>query len=369
MSFSKPRFIKRSDLTNFKAKNKPVISDTFSAQVLEAFITSNPPQKRNPEAKKSPEFKVFCKKWTIDEKNLEKSGTWVYFPWNNSLIHLLPEELFYQIRTARNKNLIKADEQIKYREIKTLIAGLSVGQSAALTIATTGGSKKMNLADFDSLELTNTNRIRASVLDLGQKKSEIVARQIYELDPFANLTLFEEGVTDENLEKMLKDMDVIVDEIDNFHFKAKFRSLAKKLKIPVVMAFDTADGVVLDIERYDIDGKQKPFWGNLQDHEFSELADNQPDPRLIPRFVVKTMGIETIPRRFQESIKKVGSELAGVPQLGSTAFLAGILVSFAVRKIAAGEKLHGRFHIDLEKLLNLDKNEGNDPEFIKIFNI
>ena len=64
------------------------------------------------------------------------------------------------------------------------IIGLSVGQSIALTIAMERTCGELRIADFDILELSNLNRIRAGLPNLGIAKTIVVAREIAEIDPW-----------------------------------------------------------------------------------------------------------------------------------------------------------------------------------------
>lgn len=326
------------------------VVDNFDNWLKEAFIINYPYLKGSPNPLESKEFADFCKKYNINNEEKKLSGVWILFPWKKQLVHLLPENLHFQVLTARNKNLITLKEQESFYNLKVGVAGLSVGQSAVLTITTSGGSKAMKLADFDRLEGSNLNRIKGTVGEVGELKTNIVAKQIYEVNPYANLELFKEGLTDTNIADFVKNLDLIVDEIDNFHFKALLRVRAQEKKIPVVMAFDSADGVVLDVERYDINPDQKPFFGHLEKGLFETITLESPKPMEIPKLVVKSMGEETIPDLFKASILTVGTKISGVPQLASTAFLAGSIVAFATKMIASGSAINGRFYIDLREL-------------------
>lgn len=347
----------KSDLANLnkiRSKNNSlIIINNFDTWLKDSFIVNYPKYKSTANFENLTEFKEFCSKNHIMLDDLDLSGVWVFFEWKNELVHLLPESLHHQVITARNKNLISHQDQEKFYKTNIAVAGLSVGQSAALTISTTGGAKKMTLADFDRLDPTNLNRIKGTVSEVGDFKCDIAARQIYSVNPFAKLNLFYNGINDSNIEEFLNDIDLIVDEIDNFHIKALLRNKAREKKLPLVSAFDTADGVVLDVERYDTDPKQQPFFGNISNQEFEALVIESPSPREIPKLVTKTMGENTIPDLFKSSIIRVGSELAGVPQLGSTAFFAGATVAFATKMIISGHKLKGRYYLDLRKLTGL----------------
>ncbi|MGB1031398.1 MAG: ThiF family adenylyltransferase, partial [Flavobacteriales bacterium] len=111
-------------------------------------------------------------------------GVWVYYPWLRKLVHLLDEKEFVECRTNRNKYKITAEEQEVLSKKVVGVVGLSVGQSVSLTMAMERSFGELRIADFDDLELTNLNRIRTGVHNLGLPKTTIVAREIAEIDPF-----------------------------------------------------------------------------------------------------------------------------------------------------------------------------------------
>ena len=58
------------------------------------------------------------------------------------------------------------------------IVGLSVGHAIAHTLALEGMCGRLRLADNDRIELSNLNRIPATVLDIGINKAVVAARRI-----------------------------------------------------------------------------------------------------------------------------------------------------------------------------------------------
>lgn len=62
---------------------------------------------------------------------------------------------------------------------------------------------ELRLADFDLLELTNLNRIRTGVHNLGLAKVYSVAREIAEIDPFLKVVCFPQGLSEDNLDEFL----------------------------------------------------------------------------------------------------------------------------------------------------------------------
>ncbi|MDX5320517.1 MAG: hypothetical protein LPK45_05440, partial [Bacteroidota bacterium] len=67
--------------------------------------------------------------------SLEEYGVWVYYPWNNHLVHLLDEAEFIEVRTSRNQYKITPEERSILASKKVGVVGLSVGQSVSVTMA------------------------------------------------------------------------------------------------------------------------------------------------------------------------------------------------------------------------------------------
>ncbi len=190
----------------------------------------------------------------IGKTPLEEYGVWVYYPWLNKLVHILDEEEFVTVRTNRNQYKITPAEKNILAKKKIGVIGLSVGQSIALTIAMERICGELRIADFDILELSNLNRIRAGVQNLGIQKTIVVAREIAEIDPFFKVTFYSDGLTEENVDDFFnKDgkLDVCIEVCDGLYTKIFAREKARSLGIPIVM--NSSDKGTTDIERYDLD--------------------------------------------------------------------------------------------------------------------
>lgn len=265
-------------------------------------------------------------------------GTWVYLPWRHTLLHLLDDDAYQQVRTARNRNLITAEEQHTYYHSTIGIAGLSVGNSVALALVLTGGGKHLRLADPDTLELTNLNRIRGSLTELTEPKVYMTARQIYELDPYADLTLYPEGLTEENLNEFVTGLDVAVDEMDNLGMKVRLRQAARAQRIPVVMAADNGDGGILDIERHDLKRNISPFHGRAGKNIASQVIGKKLPLPVVGKIITEDLlGADIVQPRMQDSLLAIGRTLPTWPQLGGAALLNGVSVAAAVRRILTGQ--------------------------------
>ncbi|WP_339758130.1 Rv1355c family protein [Algoriphagus aquimarinus] len=287
----------------------------------------------------------------FSENNREKYGVWVFYPWKNILVRLLPEEEFILVRTQRNNYKITSKEQNDLRKKKIGIIGLSVGQSIAFAIALERGCGELRLADFDTLELSNLNRIKAGVTDLGVEKVVIAAREISEIDPYLKVTVFRDGISEDNIDDFLSaggSLDVLIDECDSLDIKALAREKAKAKHIPVLM--ETSDRGMLDVERFDLEPERAIFHGLIGDLKFTDLQ-GLTSKQKVP-MALKITGISTVSTRMKVSLLEVNQTIASWPQLASAVYLGGATVSHASRKLLLGEKVEsGRYYVDLDELI------------------
>jgi hypothetical protein len=275
-------------------------------------------------------------------------GVWAYFPWRSLATHILSEDEYFLVRTARNQNLITKEEQQRFYNATIGIGGLSVGSSVAFAIALGGGGKHFKLADMDRLALSNTNRILAGADKLGLLKVEMAARTIYEINPYARVELFPEGLTPETIEPFFDGLDIVIDELDNLAVKYLIREYARKHKIAVVMAADNGDNAVVDIERYDLDPETPFFHGRMGDVSYELLQGL--DKFGIGKMITKHVGPENVTERMQESLTQMGKTIVSWPQLGGAALVNGAAVAYCVRKILNGEPLESN-----RALISLDE--------------
>ena len=253
---------------------------------------------------------------------IDTYGVWVYYPWSRRLVHLLDEEEFIEVRTNRNQYKITRQERDLLATKKIGIIGLSVGQSIALTLSMERGFGELRLADFDLLELSNLNRIRTGVHNLGVPKVVIAAREIAEIDPFLKVTCFFDGLTDANMDDFFTGggkLDVLVDECDGLDIKIMARFRARELRIPVVM--DTSDRGMLDIERFDLEPDRPLLHGTvtgIDPQNIKELSNEDKVP-----IILQMLGVDNISARAKASMVEVEQSINTWPQLASSVALGG----------------------------------------------
>jgi hypothetical protein len=237
------------------------VIDTYRLQLEDLFLIRNPRFRFNKNYQK--DLTKFVKEHTKGLP-LEKCGNWVYFPWNGLLVHYLEDSLHQELRTARNKNFITSEEQEKLYNTTIGIAGLSVGSNIAIALSLMGACRKIKIADPDVIAPSNLNRIITDFTNVGINKAVVIARYIYQVNPYAEIEIFEEGINKKNIKEFLKGLDILIEELDDIKIKIEIRKLARRKKIPVIMATDNGDNVIIDIERFDIKPNLPLFHGNIK---------------------------------------------------------------------------------------------------------
>ncbi len=287
----------------------------------------------------------------LNGENIEEYGVWVYFPWSKKLVHLLDEAEFVEVRTNRNHNKITREEQHSLKEKKIGIIGLSVGQSIALTIAMERTCGELRLTDFDTAELSNLNRLRTSVHNLGLKKTIIAAREISEIDPFIKVRIFSEGLNSENIDDFFLEngrLDLLVEVCDGLDMKIDSRIKARELQVPVVM--DTNDRGMLDIERFDLEPDRPLLHGLLGGTKPEDVAGLAPADKM--KLIMQIISAENISLRLKQSISELGETINSLPQLASSVVLGGAITTDAARRILLKQiNFSGRFYVDTDEII------------------
>lgn len=322
------------------------IADTILAQLQELVAARRPDRSLDPG-----ELEVAIAAH-LHDRPASAYGNWIYLPWLRQLVHLLPEEEFIEVRTDRNRNKITREEQQRLARARIGIVGLSVGQASAITLAIEGVGRHFRLADFDRLGLSNLNRLRGGVHQLGLNKCVLAARQMFEIDPYLDIEIEPEGIGLRGIDGFLggrdQHLDLLVEECDEVPIKIMLRSAARERGIPVVM--ETSDRGLIDIERFDMEPDRPLLHGRLAGLEDAGL-DHLTMPEKIA-LLLRIIGEETLSTRARASMPEVRRTLSTWPQLGSAVALGGAIITDTVRRILLGQlTCSGRFYVDLEQII------------------
>jgi molybdopterin/thiamine biosynthesis adenylyltransferase len=275
---------------------------------------------------------------------VDEPPRWAYYPWRRAVVTVLGPRAFRAVRLDRNRNIITAEEQTRLGGLRIGVAGLSVGHVIAHTLAAQGLCGELRLTDFDELELTNLNRVPATVFDIGLNKAVVAARRIAELDPYLLVTIIDVGLTLDTIDDFLDGLDIVVEECDSLDMKAIVRERARARGIPVLMA--TSDRGLVDVERFDLEPHRPILHGLLGDLDtalLSEMSSREKVPHM-----VRLLEAEHLSSRLVASVVEIDRALSTWPQVSGDVVLGATVIAEAVRRIGLGEDLRsGRTRLDV----------------------
>ncbi|MEO1170941.1 MAG: Rv1355c family protein [Myxococcota bacterium] len=326
------------------------VHDTIVDQVAELM------EIRNPERSLTGAEVIERAKEHLGGEESHNYGTWVYYPWSRRLVHVLPRDEFIEVRESRNRNKISAEEQLILRRAVIGVVGLSVGRATAVTLAMEGIGSTFRIADFDALSLSNLNRLRAGVHDLGVNKAILAAREIYQHNPYLRVEALTEGVNARSLGEFLGSgegqLDLLFEECDDLAVKLLVREHARERGIPVVM--ETSDRGLVDVERFDQEPGRAILHGLVGDTTADQLHGLDTEGK-VP-LVARILGIDSLSPRLAASMVEIKSTLTSWPQLASDVALGGAINANVARRILLDELPgSGRWYIDLDERIRPER--------------
>jgi molybdopterin/thiamine biosynthesis adenylyltransferase/nitroreductase len=318
--------------------------DQLKSQVAELL------KSRRPDLRLGPAALQTAAEQLIEARGGDAFGCWVLYPWRQMVVRLLPEPEFAELRTSRNRYKITAEEQERLGRATIGIVGLSAGNAIALCLALERIGGTFRLADHDAIELSNMNRVSCGVTALGLNKAVLTARQLYEIDPYLRIELFDRGVQADDIPSFMDGppkLDLLIEECDDLYMKVRLREEARARQVAVVM--ETNDRGLLDVERFDLEPERPILHGLLAGARSEELQGLTTEAKT--PFVLRVLGSDMSPR-LAASLIEIDKTISGWPQLASGNMLGGAVVTATVRRMLLGEwRLSGRFRIDLEELV------------------
>ncbi|MDB5178633.1 MAG: hypothetical protein JWN01_576 [Patescibacteria group bacterium] len=345
--------LKNEKIWNFKDIYQPQLTELF--EILNAQLIG------------MPEFEGKLKEF-IAERSVPKSelrGNYVYYPWSGLLLHMVNEEELNILRTNRTNNLITRDEQKKLAKFSAGVAGLSFGNGIALSLVYSGIANTIKIADRDIFETTNLNRVRVGLPSVNESKPVVTAREIYEINPYADISIYSDGITTENIDSFIggdTKLNVVFDVVDSFAMKVRLRLAAKQAKVPVIMLTSLEDSILVDVERFDLDPSAEIFHG-LLGGVTDDLLTKEMTEQDKAKYAMAIVGPEHVSYRNLLSLSNIGKSLVSRPHLYGTVSIVCGLASYIVKRIALGEDMPSmRTHVAFNEVLGILPNKDDTPQ-------
>ncbi|WP_405774656.1 ThiF family adenylyltransferase [Streptomyces sp. NBC_01538] len=162
---------------------------------------------------------------------------------------------------SRNVGILSEREQAAVRAATVLVAGCGGGGGVVEPLARLG-VLRFRLADPDTFDVSNLNRQACVQADVGRSKPEAIADRIRALNPSAEVTVYPQGLTLENLDEALDGAHIVFDGIDptmSSWVKYQLHERAARLGIPVLAGMDFGGKPTLYV--FDYRRNPVPFYG------------------------------------------------------------------------------------------------------------
>nr|MDO8098816.1 ThiF family adenylyltransferase [Candidatus Njordarchaeota archaeon] len=154
---------------------------------------------------------------------------------------------FYEMLTDRNIGILTTEQQNIISETRVAQAGIGGNSDVILTMVQLG-FQHFTIADPDTYEVSNFNRqMGADLTSLGKKKVHHIRHLLHMVNPWAEVKVLAEGVTENNLNSFLDNAQILIEAMDiqAGHMKNKLIDTALARGTPVFTSPSPGWGAVL----------------------------------------------------------------------------------------------------------------------------
>ena len=110
--------------------------------------------------------------------------------------------------------------QERLRAGKVAVAGLGgLGSNVAVSLARIGVGH-LHLIDFDRVDVTNLNRQQYFMRQIGRYKTDALKEELLEINPYLDIRTDCVRVTEENLEALFREEEIVCEAFDDPECKA-----------------------------------------------------------------------------------------------------------------------------------------------------
>src|SRR5262245_45275023 len=166
---------------------------------------------------------------------------------------------------------VAMDGQKRLKNAKVLCVGAGGLGSPALMYLAAAGVGTLGIVEFDTVDESNLQRqIIHGQSDIGRPKAESARDSVKEINPYVNVVIHNEALTNDNVFQIFEQYDLIIDGTDNFATRYMVNDAAVLLGKPYVWG-----------SIYRFDGQASVFWA---EHGpcYRCLYPEPPPPGMVP---------------------------------------------------------------------------------------
>jgi sulfur-carrier protein adenylyltransferase/sulfurtransferase len=140
-------------------------------------------------------------------------------------------------RYSRQLSLLGVDGQARLKRAKVLCVGAGGLAAPALTYLAAVGIGRIGVIDADSIELSNLNRqVLFGESQIDHAKVVCAKEYLSRLNSSVEVQDYEQRLTTENADELVRDYDVIIDATDNYRTRYLLNEFSRKHQKPLVSA-------------------------------------------------------------------------------------------------------------------------------------
>ena len=255
----------------------------------------------------------------------------------------LDRERFLAEVRLRNRGLITVEDQRNLSAATFLVAGCGSTGGATIEPLVRAGAMRFILVEPGEYEIHNLNRQRATLQAIGANKAAWLAKQAKAINPYVEVEVHEEGISNENASSMCDRAGLIIDAVDvttldGLSAKCALHEAAAIARRPVVSAYDLAYRQLVRV--FDYRHPQRALDGKIARIR-SAKSPTDALALLVP--------ISAIPYEMLGEIERLQNEPgASISQLGCAADLFGALVVPLVLELLGGRRVRSSYTLDLK---------------------
>lgn len=142
----------------------------------------------------------------------------------------------------RTEIIIGEENLEKLKKSKVVIFGIGGVGSYVLEALARVGIGNFILIDKDKIDITNINRQIIALHDtIGRSKVEVAKERVLNINPNANIEIFEEFFMPNSKDMFDKTANYVIDAVDNVTAKIEIIKRAKEMGVPVISSMGTAN--------------------------------------------------------------------------------------------------------------------------------
>jgi molybdopterin/thiamine biosynthesis adenylyltransferase len=136
---------------------------------------------------------------------------------------------------SRQMSIVDRKQQEKFKQAKITVIGCGGIGGECIEMLARMGVGELVLVDEDAFDLSNLNRQSLATLEsLGISKSTTAKEKVRIINPYVEVTAYNEHVSKDNIEKIIDDSDIVIDALDNVLARVIVSRCAKKKNIPFI---------------------------------------------------------------------------------------------------------------------------------------